>query len=283
MNDSTPRRPIAITDTVSIGPGAPLCIIAGPCVIESDELCFTVADRLRELSEEHGLPVVFKCSFDKANRTSLDSFRGPGLKEGLAVLAEVKRRSGLPLLSDIHEIGQVDAAAEVLDILQIPAFLCRQTDLVVAVARSGRVVNIKKGQFLSPWEIKNVAAKAWASGNDRVFITERGFSFGYRNLVADMRAIPIMQREGLSVVFDATHSVQSPGGQGDRSGGDGWLAPTLARAAVAAGCDGLFLETHPDPSVALSDGPNMIPLADLDSLFRVAAALRRALKESQID
>ncbi|MEQ8766257.1 MAG: 3-deoxy-8-phosphooctulonate synthase [Planctomycetota bacterium] len=283
MNAPTQRLAVPVTDELAIGAGRPLAVIAGPCVIESADLCFEVAGRLKELGERHGLPVVFKCSFDKANRTSIDSYRGPGLQEGLSVLAAVRDRFGMPLLTDVHEISQVGAVAEVVDILQIPAFLCRQTDLVVEVARSGRVVNIKKGQFLSPWEVKNVAHKAVQAGNERVVITERGFSFGYRNLVADMRSIPIMQQDGLTVIFDATHSVQSPGGQGTSSGGDGWLAPTLARSAVAAGCDGLFLETHPDPGQALSDGPNMIPLAQLDGLFRTVAALRRALEDTQIE
>ncbi|MEI6211996.1 MAG: 3-deoxy-8-phosphooctulonate synthase [bacterium] len=246
-----------------------LAMIAGPCVIESRAGCLDLAGRLVRLARRMKMPLVFKASFDKANRTSVDSYRGPGLVEGLAVLAEVKRRYGVPVLTDIHEACQVEAVAEVADILQIPAFLCRQTDLLVAAARTGRVINVKKGQFLAPEDMVHVIGKIEQCGNRKIILTERGASFGYHNLVADMRSLLIMRELGYPVVFDATHSVQRPGGAGKMSGGDGRWAPALARAAVATGCDGVFMETHVDPSQALSDKANAIALRDLPDVWRV--------------
>jgi len=249
--------------------GGELVFIAGPCVIESRARCLDLAGRLVRLARRMKVPLVFKASFDKANRTSVDSYRGPGLTEGLAVLAEVKRRYGVPVLTDIHEPGQAEAVAEVADILQIPAFLCRQTDLLVAAARTGRVINVKKGQFLAPEDMVHVIGKIEQCGNRKIILTERGASFGYHNLVADMRSLLIMRELGYPVVFDATHSVQRPGGAGKMSGGDGRWAPALARAAVATGCDGVFMETHVDPSQALSDKANAIAFRDLPDVWRV--------------
>jgi 2-dehydro-3-deoxyphosphooctonate aldolase (KDO 8-P synthase) len=260
------------------GPGRPLLWILGPCVIESHELTLRIAETLAEYAERLKISVVFKASFDKANRTSGKSFRGPGLREGMKTLAAVKERTGLPLLTDIHETQQVGPAAEVCDVLQVPAFLARQTDLVQAAGRTGRVVNVKKGQFMAPWDMRHVVGKMEEVGNRRLLLTERGVSFGYNTLVSDMRAIPWMQDLGYPVIFDATHSVQMPGGAGDKSGGDRRMVPYLARAAVAAGCDGLFLETHPRPDEALSDGPNMIALADLPALIECCLRLRGALE-----
>jgi 2-dehydro-3-deoxyphosphooctonate aldolase (KDO 8-P synthase) len=250
-----------------------LFLIAGPCVIESEELCLEVARVLRRVCRRLGVPYVFKASFDKANRTSADSFRGPGLKAGLAILDRVRARVDVPVLTDIHNELQVSAAAQVVDILQIPAFLCRQTDLVQTAAASGRILNLKKGQFLSPVEMTHVVAKARKAGGERLLLTERGSCFGYQNLVADMRSIPMLQRLGFPVVFDATHSVQLPGAGGTASGGQREFAPVLARAAVAAGADGLFVETHPEPDRALSDGPNMIPLSEMPRLVRTWVGL----------
>jgi 2-dehydro-3-deoxyphosphooctonate aldolase (KDO 8-P synthase) len=264
------------------GPGRPLLWILGPCVIESHELTLGIAEVLAELASRLNIPVVFKASFDKANRTSGKSFRGPGLREGMKTLAAVKERTGLPLLTDIHETHQVGPVAEVCDVLQVPAFLARQTDLVQAAGRTGRVVNVKKGQFMAPWDMRHVVGKMEEVGNRRLLLTERGASFGYNTLVSDMRAIPWMQDLGYPVIFDATHSVQMPGGAGDKSGGDRRMVPYLARAAVAAGCDGVFLETHPRPDKALSDGPNMIALADLPTLIECCLRLRRALEPSGI-
>ena len=249
--------------------GGELVFIAGPCVIESRAGCLDLAGRLVRLAAKMKASLIFKASFDKANRTSVDSYRGPGLTEGLAVLAEVKRRYGVPVLTDIHEAAQAAAVAEVVDILQIPAFLCRQTDLLVAAARTGRVINVKKGQFLAPEDMVHVIGKIEQSGNRKIILTERGASFGYHNLVADMRSLLIMRELGYPVVFDATHSVQRPGGAGKVSGGDGRWAPALARAAVATGCDGVFMETHVDPSQALSDKANAIALRDLPEVWRV--------------
>src|SRR5215813_13969622 len=251
---------------IRVGAGQPLLWIAGPCVIESHDFTIGVAERLREMAERLKIPVVFKASFDKANRTSGKSFRGPGLREGIKTLAAVKQRTGLPLLTDIHETHQVGPVAEVCDVLQVPAFLARQTDLVQAAGRTGRVVNVKKGQFMAPWDMKHVVTKMEEVGNRRLLLTERGASFGYGQLISDMRSIPLMQDLGYPVIFDATHSVQMPGAAGDRSGGDRRMVPYLARAAVAAGCDGIFLETHPQPDEALSDGPNMIALDNLPTL-----------------
>ena len=263
---------------LKLGPGEPLLIIAGPCVIESWELIYNTASALKGISRELGFPFVFKSSFDKANRTSFESFRGPGLWKGLEMLGEVKRKLGVPLLSDIHEESQCEAAGQILDVLQIPAFLCRQTDLVVAAARTGKAVNIKKGQFVAPNDILHSVRKVTESGNPNVCVTERGTTFGYNNLVVDFRSIPMIQSQGVPVIFDATHSVQLPGGGGTVSGGQRQYVPTLAKAAVAAGCQGLFMEVHPNPDVALSDGPNQVPLAQVKDLI---AQLLRVYQVSQ--
>jgi 2-dehydro-3-deoxyphosphooctonate aldolase (KDO 8-P synthase) len=270
--------------TVSIGKlvcgsGQPLVWIVGPCVIESHDLTLKIADRLRELAERLHLPLVFKASFDKANRTSGKSFRGPGLQAGLRTLEAVKNRTGLPVTTDVHECHQAAAVAEVCDLLQVPAFLARQTDLIQAAGRTGRAVNVKKGQFMAPWDMKHVVTKMAEVGNHRLLLTERGASFGYGQLVSDMRSIPWMQDLGCPVIFDASHSVQMPGAAGDRSGGERRMIPYLARAAVASGCDGLFLETHPQPDTALSDGPNMIALDDLPALAECCLRLRQALPQ----
>jgi len=248
-------------------------VLAGPCVIESREITLRTATALAAVAERLGLPLVFKSSFDKANRTAVTSFRGPGMEEGLAILAEVKDETGLPIVTDIHSPEQAARVAEVADVLQIPAFLCRQTDLLVAAAGTGRIVNIKKGQFLAPWDMKNAVDKVRASGNERVWLTERGSTYGYNNLVVDMRAIPQMRSFDVPVVFDATHSVQLPGGLGAASGGQREYVPVLASAAVAAGADGIFLETHPDPDTALCDGPNSLPLDRVEPLLRRLKAI----------
>jgi 2-dehydro-3-deoxyphosphooctonate aldolase (KDO 8-P synthase) len=250
-----------------------LLLIGGPCVIESEELCLEVGRLLKRAAGAAGVHYVFKASYDKANRTSGGSFRGPGLGGGLAILERVRAELGVPVLTDVHTVEEARAAGDVVDILQIPAFLCRQTDLIHAAVGTGRMVNVKKGQFLSPTEMLAVVEKARAAGGGRLLLTERGTTFGYQNLVADMRSIPWMQRTGLPVVFDATHSVQLPGAGGDRSSGQREFAPVLARAAVAAGADGIFVETHPDPDAALSDGPNMVPLGDMPALVRMLGKL----------
>lgn len=273
-------QPVSIGN-LPCGPGQPLLWIAGPCVIESHDLTLRIADTLREMADRLKLSLIFKASFDKANRSSGKSFRGPGLQEGLKTLDTVKRRTGLPVTTDVHECHQAAPVAEVCDLLQVPAFLARQTDLILAVGSTGRAVNVKKGQFMAPWDMKNVVTKMEEVGNRRLLLTERGSTFGYGLLVNDMRAIPWMQELGCPVIFDATHSVQIPGGQGDRSGGDRRMVPYLARAAVAAGCDGLFLETHPRPDEALSDGPNMIALDDLPRLVRCCLRLRNALQNDE--
>jgi 2-dehydro-3-deoxyphosphooctonate aldolase (KDO 8-P synthase) len=252
---------------VEVGNALPLAVISGPCQIESRAHALEVAHALREMAAAAGVPLVYKSSFDKANRTSLDAARGIGLAEGLAILAEVRERTGLPVLTDVHTAEQCAPAAEAVDCLQIPAFLCRQTDLLLSAGEAGKPVNVKKGQFLAPWDMRNVAAKIASTGNDRVLLTERGASFGYNALVSDMRALPIMAETGYPVVFDATHSVQQPGGQGGSSGGQREYAPVLARAAVAVGVAAVFIETHPDPDRAPSDGPNMIPLRDMPALL----------------
>jgi 2-dehydro-3-deoxyphosphooctonate aldolase (KDO 8-P synthase) len=252
----------------SLNRGRRLALIAGPCVIESESLCLGVASSLVKSCARLGISYVFKASFDKANRTSAKSFRGPGLDEGLRILSKVRSSLGVPVLTDVHTEAQVAAAAQAVDILQIPAFLCRQTDLILAAVRTGRIVNLKKGQFLSPAEMGPVVDKARGGGGKRLLLTERGTTFGYNNLVADMRSIPILRRFGCPVIFDATHSVQLPGGGGDKSGGQREFAPVLARCALAAGADGLFFETHPEPDHALSDGPNMIPLAQMAALLK---------------
>ncbi len=261
-----------------VGIDRPLFLIAGPCVVESVALAEETAGQLQEITERLGVPFIYKSSFDKANRSSHASFRGPGLAEGLKVLEHVKRTFGLPVLTDVHEDTPLAEVAAVVDVLQTPAFLCRQTNFIQNVARQGRPVNIKKGQFLSPWEMGNVIDKARAAGNEQVMACERGVSFGYNNLVSDMRALAVMRRTGAPVVFDATHSVQLPGGQGDKSGGQREFVPVLARAAVAAGVAGLFMETHPRPDQAKSDGPNAWPLGQMTTLLETLVALDRVVK-----
>jgi 2-dehydro-3-deoxyphosphooctonate aldolase (KDO 8-P synthase) len=251
-------------------------LVAGPCVLESEALTQSIAKHLVELTADLGIPFVFKASFDKANRTSGKAFRGPGLAQGLKILAGIKKRFGCRVLTDIHDAGQIITAAKVIDILQIPAFLCRQTDLLIAAAKSGRAVNVKKGQFLAPGDVDNIATKLKSAGCKEYYITERGTTFGYNNLVVDMRSLALMRQAGHPVIFDATHSVQRPGGNGTSTGGDGAMAPVLARAAVAAGIDGLFLETHPQPTQSPSDGPNMIPLAQMEGLLRTLLAIHEA-------
>lgn len=266
-----------ISDDFSIGDGN-LVFIAGPCVIESEAATLEIARSLKAIAGELGLPLIFKASFDKANRTSVDSYRGPGLEQGLKILGRVKAEMGLPILSDLHEVSQVATAAEVLDVLQIPAFLCRQTDLVVAAAKTGKVLNIKKGQFLAPWDMQPAVEKVRAAGNDKIILTERGASFGYNNLVVDFRSLPIMRSLGCPVVLDVTHSVQLPGGQGSCSGGQREFIAPLARAGVAVGVDGLFMEVHPDPAKALCDGPNSLPLSEVPALWRELKALHDFLR-----
>ncbi|MCE5232647.1 MAG: 3-deoxy-8-phosphooctulonate synthase [Mizugakiibacter sp.] len=263
-----------------IGLDRPLFLIAGPCVIESMQLQLDTAGKLKEIAGRLGIPFIFKSSFDKANRTSVSGFRGPGLEEGLKVLAEVKRQIGVPVLTDVHEYTPLDEVAAVVDVLQTPAFLCRQTDFIQNVARAGRPVNIKKGQFLAPWDMKHVVEKARAAGNADIMVCERGASFGYNNLVSDMRSLAVMREAGCPVVFDATHSVQLPGGQGGRSGGQREFVPVLARAAVAAGVSGVFMETHPDPDKALSDGPNAWYLNKIEPLLEVLCEIDRAVKRA---
>jgi 2-dehydro-3-deoxyphosphooctonate aldolase (KDO 8-P synthase) len=263
---------------IEIGGGHPLAVIAGPCVIESRDSALRHATRLKEAAQRAGVPYIFKASYDKANRSSINSYRGPGLIKGLEILAEVKRATGVPILTDVHEIDQVPAAQEVIDILQIPAFLCRQTDFVLAVARSGRVVNIKKGQFLAPWDIANVVTKVVSTGNEQVLLTERGASFGYNNLVSDMRSLVVLRDTGYPVVFDATHSLQLPGGLGNASGGERKYIAPLARAGVAVGVDALFMEVHEDPERALSDGPNSLALEQFEPLLRTIKELDQIAK-----
>ena len=260
------RDPVNIGRLV-IREEGPFFLIAGPCVVESEDMTLAVADFLRETGESLGIPVIFKASYDKANRTSVDSYRGPGIDRGLEILRKVKEKTGLPLLSDVHSAGEIEKASAVLDMIQIPAFLCRQTDLLLAAGRTGLAVNIKKGQFLAPWDIKGAAAKVVSTGNRRVLLTERGTSFGYNNLIVDIRSIAVMKSFGFPVVFDATHSVQLPGGLGSSSGGQREFVKHLSRAAVAAGADGLFLEVHPDPDSALCDGPNSLPLDQVRPLL----------------
>src|SRR5213080_1841682 len=247
-----------------VGASHPHFVIAGPCVIESERIVLETAQRIAEITRALGIPYVFKSSYDKANRSSITSFRGPGIRAGLAVLRKVREQVGVPVLTDIHSADEAAQAAEAADILQIPAFLCRQTDLLIAAAKTGRVVNIKKGQFLAPWDMANVVAKVTGAGNPNVLVTERGVSFGYNTLVSDMRALPILARIGAPVIFDATHSVQQPGGQGTSSGGERAFVPVLARAAVAVGVAGVFIETHDDPANAFSDGPNQVPLGEME-------------------
>ncbi|HEU5125694.1 MAG TPA: 3-deoxy-8-phosphooctulonate synthase [Verrucomicrobiae bacterium] len=255
-----------------------LSLIAGPCVIESEKLCFQIATSLKKTCARLGITYVFKASYDKANRTSQKSFRGPGLEAGMKVLAKVRAELDVPVLTDVHTEAQVAAAAEYVDVLQIPAFLCRQTDLIEAAARTGKIVNLKKGQFLSPKEMGQVVEKTKAAGAKKILVTERGTTFGYNNLVTDMRALPIMNRFGFPVIFDATHSVQLPGGGGDKSSGQREFAPVLAKCAVVAGASGVFIETHPDPDRALSDGPNMIPLSEMPVLLKKLVQIAEAAR-----
>ena len=262
----------------TVGPDQPLFLIAGPCVVESEGLILDTAGKLKELTARLGIPFIFKSSFDKANRSSQKSFRGPGMEEGLRILSEVKRQLGLPVLTDVHEDTPMAEVASVVDVLQTPAFLARQTNFILNVCSQKRPVNIKKGQFLSPWEMQNVVDKARSTGNEQIMVCERGFSFGYNNLVSDMRSLSVMRETGCPVVFDATHSVQLPGGKGTASGGQREFVPVLARAAVAAGISGIFMETHPDPDKALSDGPNAWPLARMEPLLTTLVQLDRAVK-----
>jgi 2-dehydro-3-deoxyphosphooctonate aldolase (KDO 8-P synthase) len=266
-----------------VGLDQPLFLIAGPCVIEGREFSLETAGRLKEITTRVGVPFIYKSSFDKANRSSIGSFRGPGMEEGLKILEAVKREIGVPVLTDIHEDTPLGEVAAVVDVLQTPAFLCRQTNFIVAACSQGRPVNIKKGQFLSPWEMKNVIDKARSTGNEQVMACERGFTFGYNNLVSDMRALAVMRDTGAPVVFDATHSVQLPGGKGSASGGQREFVPVLARAAVAAGVSGLFMETHPDPAKALSDGPNAWPLDQLEGLLETLKVLDQTVKARPFD
>jgi 2-dehydro-3-deoxyphosphooctonate aldolase (KDO 8-P synthase) len=266
-----------------VGADRPFFLIAGPCVIESEALVIEVAGRLRDITETLGIPFIFKASFDKANRSSRSSFRGPGLEKGLEALARVRKQIGVPVLTDVHEDTPLAEVAEVVDVLQTPAFLCRQTNFIVAACSQGKPVNIKKGQFLSPWEMQNVVDKARSTGNGQIMVCERGFSFGYNNLVSDMRSLAVMRATGCPVVFDATHSVQLPGGQGDASGGQREFVPVLARAALAAGVAGLFMETHPDPAKALSDGPNAWPLERMGSLLTTLVELDLAVKKKPFE
>lgn len=261
-----------------VGIEHPLFLIAGPCVIESEQLAIDTAGRLKEITSALDIPFIYKSSFDKANRSSHESFRGPGLEEGLRILEKVKAQIGVPVLTDVHEDTPLGDVAAVVDVLQTPAFLCRQTNFIQNVARQGKPVNIKKGQFLSPWDMKNVTDKALATGNEQIMACERGVSFGYNNLVSDMRSLAVMRNTGVPVVFDATHSVQLPGGQGSSSGGQREFVPVLARAAVAAGVAGVFMETHPDPSVALSDGPNAWPLEQMQTLLQTLKMIDAAVK-----
>jgi 2-dehydro-3-deoxyphosphooctonate aldolase (KDO 8-P synthase) len=264
--------------TLELGNDRPLVLIAGPCQIESRDHALEVASALAEMARTAGIGLIFKASYDKANRTSISGARGVGMEKGLAILAEIREALGVPVLTDVHAEDQVGPAAQAVDVIQIPAFLCRQTDLLLAAGRTGRVVNVKKGQFLAPWDMANVAAKIASTGNDNILLTERGASFGYNTLVADMRSLPIMAETGYPVVMDATHAVQAPGGQGSASGGDRRFAPVLARAAVAVGVAAVFIETHPDPDRAPSDGPNMLPLAAMPALIARLMAFDRLAK-----
>ena len=265
---------------ILIGKKNPLALIAGPCVIESEKQTLDTAEKIKRISEDCGISLIFKSSYDKANRTSINSYRGPGLETGLKILNKVKTELELPVISDVHTEEEIEPAADVLDILQIPAFLCRQTDLLVKASKTGLPINIKKGQFLAPWDMKNVIAKCEQSGNKNILLTERGVSFGYNNLVTDMRSLVLMREHGCPVVFDATHSLQLPGGQGDTSGGQRHLVPHLLRGAVAIGCDAVFMEVHPDPDSAPSDGPNMVKLETLPALLKQAVQLDQLTRNS---
>ncbi|MBG6200335.1 3-deoxy-8-phosphooctulonate synthase [Roseibium album] len=267
-----------IVGNVTFQNDAPISLIAGPCALESRNHALECAAAIREITQKVGIATVYKSSFDKANRTSLSGGRGVGLREALPIFAEIRETFGMPVVTDVHNAEQCAPVGEVVDILQIPAFLCRQTDLLVAAAKTGKTVNVKKGQFLAPWDMKNVLAKVTESGNPNVLLTERGASFGYNTLVSDMRALPIMAETGAPVIFDATHSVQQPGGQGASTGGDRTMVPVLSRAAVAVGIAGLFIETHPDPDKAPSDGPNMVPMHELEALLRQLKAIDTVVK-----
>lgn len=267
-------------NAIEVGPGQPLLLIAGPCALESEELARQVAGTMQEICGRLGLSYVFKASFDKANRTSLSSYRGPGLEEGLAILARIREEMQVPVISDVHETIQIPAAAGVLDILQIPAFLCRQTDLLTAAARSGKPINLKKGQFVSPWDMQHGVNKIREAGGRQLMLVERGATFGYNNLVVDMRSLPVMRSFGCPVIYDATHSVQLPGGAGSSSGGQREFIAPLSRAAVAAGIDGLFMEVHPDPDKALCDGPNSIPLDQIEGILTQLARIHQVCSEN---
>jgi 2-dehydro-3-deoxyphosphooctonate aldolase (KDO 8-P synthase) len=268
---------IVTAGNISIGQGSPLVLISGPCVIEDYEMTFKIASFLKALTDQLNIPFIFKASYDKANRTSIHSFRGPGLAEGLKILKRIKSELDLVIISDVHRIAEIDDASQVLDIIQVPAFLCRQTDLIIEIAKTGKPLNIKKGQFLAPWDMINVVEKVTSAGNRQILITERGTMFGYNNLVVDFRGLKIMQDTGWPVIFDATHSIQLPGGAGKSSGGQREFASTLAGAAVAAGANGVFMEVHPDPDNALSDGPNSLKLDDLYELLSRLKSIRKSL------
>ncbi|OGI18889.1 MAG: 3-deoxy-8-phosphooctulonate synthase [Candidatus Melainabacteria bacterium RIFCSPHIGHO2_02_FULL_34_12] len=267
---------------ITWGDGEALPLIAGPCVIENRDIVFRTAEKLKTICTKLKIPFIFKSSYDKANRTSIDSFRGHGIEEGLTILNEVKKQFDVFVLSDVHEISEINLVKDVLDIIQIPAFLCRQTNLIVEAAKTGKVVNIKKGQFLAPDDVVNIVKKAYAVGNENILMTERGTTFGYHNLVVDMRTFDIIHKSGIPVIFDSTHSVQLPGGGGDKSSGQREFIPSLLKAAVAAGCDGIFMETHPDPDSALSDGPNMMPLDKVEDLLRDALRIKEVLKKTSV-
>jgi 2-dehydro-3-deoxyphosphooctonate aldolase (KDO 8-P synthase) len=279
--DMQATQKVRIGADFSVGGGAPLALIAGPCAIESQQHALETAQALKEITAAAGVPLIYKSSFDKANRTSHESYRGPGIGAGLTILQRVRQDVGVPVLSDVHEVEQIAPAAEVLDVIQIPAFLCRQTDLLLAAGRSGKPVNVKKGQFLAPWDMQHVAQKVVSTGNQGVLLTERGASFGYNNLVVDMRALAIMRAFGYPVVFDATHSVQLPGGAGKASSGQRQFVPALTRAAVGVGVDALFMEVHPDPDQAPSDGPNMLKLADLPALLAQVRAIDAIVRQAE--
>ena len=263
---------------ISVGGNCPLLVIAGPCVIENEDITFHTAEKLKNICSSAGLPFIFKSSFDKANRTSINSYRGPGIDKGLRILSDVRSKFNIPVLSDVHSVEEVRPAADVLDVLQIPAFLCRQTDLIIAAAKTGKPVNIKKGQFLAPWDMKNIIDKFVSTGNRNLTVTERGTSFGYNNLVVDFRGLPIIRSFGYPVIFDVTHSLQLPGGQGTSSGGQREFAEPLARAAAAVGVDGLFFEVHPEPDKALCDGPNMLKLDSIADLLKNVRAMHELVK-----
>jgi 2-dehydro-3-deoxyphosphooctonate aldolase (KDO 8-P synthase) len=281
FNDSEVRisNKVKIGD-LEVGGAGPLFLISGPCVIENDKVTLETAGFLKELAGRVNIPVIFKSSYDKANRTSIESFRGPGLDKGLEVLKEVKNSTGLPVLSDIHQVSEIEKAVEILDVIQIPAFLCRQTDLISEAAKTLLPVNIKKGQFLSPWDMEQVVSKAVSAGNNNILLTERGTSFGYNNLVVDMRSVAVMKDFGYPVVFDATHGVQLPGGRSKTSGGQREFVAPLARAAVAAGADGIFLEIHPDPDSALSDGPNSLAIEQVEPLINMLKEVHKTVREN---